>query len=118
MYYDYALQGIDIQVQGGGKIHAIHVDIQSTNLRVDDLGEIIGDYHTLPCTTGNGIAGTTGSGRECSGPKDMKTFSYLTQLSLKLRLHINIIIVENQRNFQVLLIKARNFCSLIIKCQQ
>ena len=49
-------------MQGGGIIHAIHVDIQSTNLRVDDLGEIIGDYHTLACDTGNGVAGSTGSG--------------------------------------------------------
>ena len=51
-------------MKGGGKIHAIHVDIQSTNLIVDDLGEVIGDYHTLTCAVGNGIGGTTGSGME------------------------------------------------------
>ena len=59
-------QGTDLRVQGGGIIHAIHVDIQSTNLIVDDLGEIIGDYHELTCTSGNGVAGTTGSGKSNS----------------------------------------------------
>ena len=53
-------------MQGGGIIHAIHVDIQSTNLIVDDLGEIIGDVHELTCTSGNGVAGTTGSGKPIS----------------------------------------------------
>ena len=49
-------------MQGGGIIHAIYVDIQPTNLIVDDLGEIIGDIHELTCDTGNGVAGSTGSG--------------------------------------------------------
>ena len=56
------LQGNDIRVQGGGIIHAIHVDIQPVNLIVDDLGEIIGDYHERSCSVGNGVAGSTGSG--------------------------------------------------------
>ena len=59
----FSFKGADLRVKGGGKIHAIHVDIQSTNLIVDDLGEIIGDYHDLTCTSGNGVAGTTGSGK-------------------------------------------------------
>ena len=59
----FSFKGTDLRVQGGGKIHAIHVDIQSTNLIVDDLGEIIGDYHDLTCVSGNGVAGTTGSGK-------------------------------------------------------
>ena len=63
MHLVFHAQGADIRVQGGGIIHAIHVDIQSTNLIVDDLGEIIGDYHELTCTAGNGVAGSTGSGK-------------------------------------------------------
>ena len=50
-------------MQGGGKIHAIFVDIQPVNLIVDDLGEIIGDYHDLTCAVGNGFSGSTGSGK-------------------------------------------------------
>ena len=50
-------------MQGGGKLHAIYVEIQSVNLTVDDLGEIIGDNHDLTCAVGNGLSGTTGSGK-------------------------------------------------------
>ena len=57
------LQGTSIRVQGGGIIHAIHVVIESDNLVVDDLGRVVGDIHDLPCETGNGVDGTTASGK-------------------------------------------------------
>ncbi|KAH3816394.1 hypothetical protein DPMN_117910 [Dreissena polymorpha] len=55
-------QADTLRVQGGGRIHAVHVDIRAQQLTVDDLGEIIGDLHTIACTTGSGIAGSSGSG--------------------------------------------------------
>ena len=36
--------------------------MQPVNLIVDDLGEIIGDYHDLACDVGEGFSGSTGSG--------------------------------------------------------
>ena len=62
------LQGTSIRVQGGGIIHAIHVVIESDNLIVDDLGRVVGDIHDLPCDTGNGIDGTTASGKTILNP--------------------------------------------------
>ncbi|WAR25690.1 hypothetical protein MAR_011394 [Mya arenaria] len=54
---------IGLNIQGGGIVHAIHVNIEAQQLIVDDLGEIIGDFHNITCSVGEGVQGTAGSGR-------------------------------------------------------
>ncbi|XP_076091252.1 uncharacterized protein LOC143063127 [Mytilus galloprovincialis] len=47
-------------VQGGGHVHAVHVDITADTLIVDDLGKIIGDIHNAACSKGDGYSSSTG----------------------------------------------------------
>ncbi|WAR26294.1 hypothetical protein MAR_011998 [Mya arenaria] len=56
------IQANTMRVAGGGIVHAVHVNIGAQQLIVDDLGEIIGDFHSVSCSTGNGVTGTSGSG--------------------------------------------------------
>lgn len=54
-----------IRVKGGGVIHAVHVNIETENLIVDDLGEIIGDLHSITCDSSfSGTDGAAGTGNE------------------------------------------------------
>ena len=57
------MQADVLRVQGGGLIHSTHIDIQARILVVHDLGEIVGDLHTISCTSGySGTSGTVGTG--------------------------------------------------------
>ncbi|KAL4226615.1 hypothetical protein ACF0H5_014598 [Mactra antiquata] len=52
-----------VRVKGGGSIHSAHVSITSNYLIVDDVGEIIGDVHSIPCEAEySGVDGTIGTG--------------------------------------------------------
>lgn len=62
-YKSSALQAQTLRVQGGGLVHATHVNIHAHTLIVDDLGEIIGDLHSVTCSQGAGFDGSSGSGR-------------------------------------------------------
>ena len=56
----YKFKANKLWVQGGGHVHAVHVDMEAKDLIVDDLGLIVGDIHDAPCTTGNGFSSTSG----------------------------------------------------------
>ena len=56
-------QATTLRVQGGGIIHSTSVNIEAETLIVDDLGEIIGDLHSITCTEGAGNGGSSGSGQ-------------------------------------------------------
>lgn len=56
-----------IRVKGGGVIHAVHVNIETEDLIVDDLGEIIGDLHSITCGSSfSGTDGAAGTGNDIS----------------------------------------------------
>ncbi|KAL8581102.1 hypothetical protein ACOMHN_012752 [Nucella lapillus] len=59
------LQVNNLNVHGGGTIHAVHLNLTVVNLVIDDLGTIIGDLHTIPCSGGQGHRGVGAS--EASG---------------------------------------------------
>ncbi|KAK3576661.1 hypothetical protein CHS0354_004945 [Potamilus streckersoni] len=56
------IQADTIRVRGGGHVHAVHININSATLIVDDLGRIVGDFHSIPCITGDGYSGSGASG--------------------------------------------------------
>lgn len=53
-------------MQGGGHVHAVHVDITADTLIVDDLGKIIGDIHNAACSKGDGYSSSTGASGKTS----------------------------------------------------
>ena len=64
-------QASNFHVHGLGRVHAIHLNITAAELTVDDLGQIIGDYHNISCSIGEGFDGYGPSGK-MSGRKYFK----------------------------------------------
>ena len=60
-YITSVFQVGDMKVQGGGLVHAVHMNIEASMLVVDDLGIIRGDTHGMTCTTGQGYGGSSGA---------------------------------------------------------
>lgn len=54
----------NLNIHGGGIIHAVQLNISVGNLTIDDLGVMAGDFHTVPCSEGNGQGGSGASGKE------------------------------------------------------
>ena len=50
-----------LNVKGGGILHAVHLDITADKMKVDDLGQVIGDTHSVTCSSGEGIVGSNGA---------------------------------------------------------
>lgn len=50
-----------MRVKGVGSVHAVKINIEAGNLVIDDLGEVIGDVHSIGCTTGNGADNSYGA---------------------------------------------------------
>jgi hypothetical protein len=48
-------------VQGEGHVHAVQVNITAETLIVDDLGQIIGDLHSVSCVVGDGFSSGSGA---------------------------------------------------------
>lgn len=51
-----------LRVKGGGHLHEISLNLTATDFTIDDLGRVVGDTHTIACTTGEGVNGNGGSG--------------------------------------------------------
>ena len=64
-FFFFFFQADHIWIQGRGRLHAVHVNIKSENLTVDDLGLIKGDNHDIKCHEGQGFSGHVGSGKKC-----------------------------------------------------
>lgn len=57
----YFWQADTVHVYGQGHVHAVDVTITARNLIVDDLGELVGDLHSIACEGGIG-SGSSGNG--------------------------------------------------------
>lgn len=52
-----------LRIQGGGFVHAVHLNLTAGEMIVDDLGRVVGDTHSVPCVTGEGVNGAGASGK-------------------------------------------------------
>ena len=48
-------------MQGEGHVHAVQVNITAETLIVDDLGQIVGDLHSVSCVVGDGFSSASGA---------------------------------------------------------
>lgn len=48
-------------MQGEGHVHAVQVNITAETLIVDDLGQIVGDLHSVSCVVGDGFSSGSGA---------------------------------------------------------